>query len=110
MRVSAGGGEMQIAGIQIATLQSDGATKMIAVPAHSIWRHDSDEIRELSPAIAATAACGGADDSTGQGALPLEAVRVRLGIDEPDVVSSIPAAPVVNVMRFASEAFAIVIP
>ena len=31
--VSAGGGEMQIAGIQIATLQSDGATKMIAVPA-----------------------------------------------------------------------------
>jgi protease YdgD len=108
--VSAGGGEMQIAGIQIATLQSDGATKMIAVPAHSIWRHDSDEIRELSPAIAATAACGGADDSTGQGALPLEAVRVRLGIDEPDVVSSIPAAPVVNVMRFASEAFAIVIP
>ena len=45
--VSAGGGEMQIAGIQIATLQSDGTTKMIAVPAHAIRRHDSAEIREL---------------------------------------------------------------
>ena len=42
-----GGGEMQIAGIQIATMQSDGAKKMIAVPAQAIWRQDRDEIREL---------------------------------------------------------------
>ena len=60
--------------------------------------------------IAAAAACGGADDSTGQGAVPLEAIRARLGIDEPDVVSSIPAAPLVNVTWLASEPFAIVIP
>ncbi len=110
MLVSAGGGEMQIAGIQIATLQSNGATKMIAVPAHAIWRQDSAEIRELSPVIADAAACGGADDSTGQGAVPLAALCDRLGIDEPGAVSSIPAAPVVNVTWLASEAFAIVIP
>jgi hypothetical protein len=83
---------------------------MIAVPAHAIWRQDSAEIRELSPVIAATEACGGADDSTGQGALPLAAMRARLGIDEPDAVSSIPAAPVVNVTWLASEPFAILIP
>jgi protease YdgD len=87
--VSAGGGEMQIAGIQIATFQSYGATKMIAVPAHAIGRQDSDENRGSSPVIAATASCGSPDDSTGQGALPLAAMRARLGIDEPDAVSSI---------------------
>ena len=109
--VSAGGGEMQIAGIQIATLQSDGATKMIAVPAAgdlaSGQRRNS---RIVARCVAAAAACGGADDSTGQGAVPLEAMRARLGIDEPDIVSSIPAALVVNVTWLASEPFAIVIP
>ena len=72
--VSAGGGEMQIAGIQIASMQSDGTEKMIAVPAHAIWRQESDG----SPVVAATAVCGGADDSTGQGAVPLAAIRIRL--------------------------------
>jgi hypothetical protein len=36
--VSAGGTEMQIAGIQIASLRSDGTEKMIAVPAQAIGR------------------------------------------------------------------------
>jgi protease YdgD len=36
--VSAGGTEMQIAGIQIASLRSDGTEKMIAVPAQAIQR------------------------------------------------------------------------
>ena len=37
--VSAGGAEMQIAGIHIATVRGDGTAKMIAVPAHVISRH-----------------------------------------------------------------------
>ena len=83
---------------------------MIAVSAHAIWRQESAEIRELSPVIAADAACGGTDDSTGLGAVPLAAMRARLGIDESDVVSSVPAAPLVNVTWLASELFGIVIP
>jgi hypothetical protein len=42
--------------------------------------------------------------------VPLEAMRARLVIDEPDAVSSIPAALVVNVTWLASEPFANVIP
>jgi protease YdgD len=108
--VSAGGDEMQIAGIQIATLQSDGTEKMIAVPARAIWQQDRDDIRELSPVVAAPVACD-ADDTIGQDAVPLEAIRARLDIDGLDVVSSIPGEPVVNLTTWlASEPFAIVIP
>jgi len=39
----------------------------------------------------------------------LEAMRARLAIDEPDAVSSIPAAPF-NVTWLAPEPFGIVIP
>jgi protease YdgD len=91
--VSAGGGEMQIAGIQIAMIGNNGARTMIAVPSQAIWRQGRDEIPEtrvtVATGIAAIDACGGPDDSTGQGAVPLEAIRLRLGIEQPDVVSSI---------------------
>jgi hypothetical protein len=44
--VSAGGDEMQIAGIQIATRQSGGMERAIAVPAQAIWRQDRDQDRD----------------------------------------------------------------
>jgi protease YdgD len=44
--VNAGGDEMQIAGIQIATLQSGGMEKAIAVPAQAIWRQDRNRDRD----------------------------------------------------------------
>jgi protease YdgD len=113
--VSVDGGEMQIAGIQIATLQSDGSQKMIAVPAQSIWQQDHDEIREIAAVTAAPAEaiawCGGPDDSTGQGAVPLEAIRARLDIEDVEIVSSIPEQPLVDLTAWlAFEPFAIVNP
>ena len=39
--VNAGGGKMQVAGIQIASLESNGTQKMIAVPAQAILRQDA---------------------------------------------------------------------
>ena len=46
--VNAGGDEMQIAGIQIATRRSGGVEKAIAVPAQAIWRQE----REVVPGVA----------------------------------------------------------
>jgi hypothetical protein len=98
--VSAGGREMRVAGTQIAIMQGNGTEKMIAIPADTILRQDRDEPRQplLVSEAAATetsAVCGGAADSAGQGALPVEAIRARLDMDwstpdETDVVSSIP--------------------
>jgi protease YdgD len=113
--VNTGGGEMQIAGIQIATLQSDGTTKMIAVPADAIGHRDSDEIREIPVVMAASAEtiawCGGPDDSIGQGAVPLEAIRARLDIDDFDVVSTISGRPLAGLTAgLVFEPFAIITP
>jgi hypothetical protein len=98
--VSAGGNEVQIAGIQVATMKSNGTTKMIAVPAQAFWRQDRDEKRDVptlrvAEVVVALAVCGGPDDTVGPGDLPLQAIRTRLDIDETDIVSSIakPAAP-----------------
>ena len=98
--VSAGGREMRVAGTQIAIMQGNGTEKIIAIPADTILRQDRDEPRQplLVSEAAATetsAVCGGAADSAGQGALPVEAIRARLDMDwstpdETDVVSSIP--------------------
>jgi protease YdgD len=113
--VSAGGDEMQIAGIQIATLQSDGSQKMIAVPAQAIWHQEGDEVRETPAATAASAEaiawCGGPDDSIGQGAMPLEAIRIRLDIEDVDTVSSIPDQSLAGLTAgLAFEPFAIITP
>ena len=52
--VSAGGDEMQIAGIQIATRRSGGIEKAIAVPAQAIWRQERDVVAGLAPRPAAS--------------------------------------------------------
>jgi protease YdgD len=117
--VSAGGGKMQIAGIQIASAKSNGTEKMIAVPAQAIWRQDREEIFELPIVAAASgsetgAVCGGADDFAGQGDVPLGAIRARLDIDELDIVSANPEPaekPATNAMAWlASEPFAASVP
>ena len=59
----------------------------------------------------AIAWCGGPDDSIGQGAVPLEAIRARLNIDDVDIVSSIPDRPLADLATgLAFEPFAIVTP
>ena len=109
--VSAGGGEMQIAGIQIATMQSDGTEKMIAVPAEAIRYLDRDDSRELVVASVASensAAC----ESGGTEAMALQMIRTRLDMDGPDVVSSIPEGTKArgSMAWFATEPFALVVP
>ena len=110
--VSTGGREMEVAGIQIAAMRSDGAEKLIAVPAQTIGRQD----REPPPAVEASAGdigdaggvTSGAEDDTS-----LETIRARLDFEQPDVVSSIPDQPVdaARAMAWlASEPFAIAIP
>jgi protease YdgD len=96
--VSAGGNEMQIVGIQIASMRSGGTEAMIAVPAEAIWRQGRNDIRELPPILAV---CNAAQETSGEGALALEAVRARLALDweSPDdvnVVASIPEQPGMN--------------
>jgi len=96
--VSTAGGEVQIAGIQVATMQRDGTTKAIAVPAQAFWRKDRDEIpaavQVFVASVSATiAACGGPDDMIGPGDMPLQAIRTRMDIDDPDIVSSIAGRP-----------------
>jgi protease YdgD len=106
--VSAGGDEMQVAGIQIAALQSDGTEKMIAVPAQAIGRQDRDEIEVASDGT--TVICNA--DSTSAAAVSLQAVRARLELD--DMALSVPeqhAPPDADAMAWlASEPFAIALP
>ena len=56
--VRAGGDEMQIAGIQIASYQSNGTQKMVAVSAQAIWSrgHDAGSIAAPSAAAPSVAA------------------------------------------------------
>jgi protease YdgD len=98
--VSVAGGEVQIAGIQVATMQQNGKTKAIAVPAQAFWRQDRDGIPDVAPVVVvvasvskAVAACGGPDDMIGPGDTPLEAIQARLAFEEPDIVASIPDRP-----------------
>ena len=114
--VGAGGGEMQIAGIQIATLQSDGATKMIAVPAQAIWRQDSDEISRTAAGgrgLRRGHVCGARDDSTGARRGAVGGDPRPIGYRRTGRRLSVESARrhVVDVMAWlASEPFAIVIP
>ncbi len=103
--VSAGGNEMQIAGIQIASMRSGGGETMVAVPAQAIWRQGPNDIRAPLPLLAV---CPASQDASGEGAWALEAVRARLDIDletpdDVDIVASIPERPAMNAM--ASLAF-----
>jgi protease YdgD len=83
--VTAGDDEIQIAGIQIATMQSDGTTKMIAVPAQAIWQQDRDGTREfarLAKAPVGDTVCRAADGSGRYDAVQLSSIRARLDLDQ----------------------------
>ena len=110
--VRTGGNKVQVAGIQIATLQSDGTAKMIAVPAQVIGRRDRDE---MPPAIKisygkASNVCDAVE--SGEDAVPLQAIHARLELD--DIVWPIDerrTPPDASAMAWlASEPFAIAIP
>ena len=94
--VSTGGREMEVAGIQIAAMKSDGTEKMLAVPAQAIGRQDREEIIATLPAVEASAA-GPATLAMRlerrKPSRPLETIRVRLDLDRPDVVTAIPVQP-----------------
>lgn len=91
--VSAGGGEMQVAGIQIATAGGNGAQTMIAIPAQAFWNVERDGAREVPapavPVVDIASACDAAGES-GVAPVELETIRARLNFDQFDVVSSIP--------------------
>jgi hypothetical protein len=114
---------MEVAGIQIASMRSDGTEKMIAVPAQAIGRQDREIIIEPPTAVVASAGeSAAACDSTSNGEAvaseglaslaSLATIRARLDFEQPDVVSSIPAQPAdpARAMAMASEPFAIAIP
>jgi protease YdgD len=91
-------GKVQVAGIQIASLESNGTQKMIAVPAQAILRQDGGDVD--TPAAVAVADAPGVPASetcvadTNAGELPsLEAILARL---EPDraVVQAGVASPI----------------
>ena len=115
--VSTGGSEMEVAGIQIAAMQSNGTEKMIAVPAQAIGREmiiEPPVMVEASAGVIA-AACDTTSNGEGlasEGLASLETIRARLDF-EPDVVSSIPdqSADAARAMAWlASEPFAIAVP
>jgi protease YdgD len=88
--VSAGGGEMQIAGIQIATFQSDGTTKMIAVPAHAIWRQGRDDRADVTTTTSFTATRNEGSDvcqADDGGEIPLRTIRATFNVGSPDIDS-----------------------
>ena len=78
--VSTGGREMEVAGIQIASMRSDGTEKMIAVPAQAIGRRDRENIVAPPPAVVAVGAvtCGPAT--------PLPVTKPWLVGDDPRAV------------------------
>ena len=112
--VSTGGREMEVAGIQIASMQSNGAEKMIAVPAQAIGRQDREIVVEPPSAVEASAGeTGDACDAGSEVIASLETIRARLDFEQPDVVSSIPDQPADAARAMAwlgSEPFAIAVP
>ena len=119
--VGTGGREMEVAGIQIASMQSNGTEKMIAVPAQAIGRQDREIIIEPAPAVVAlggesAASCdatSNGEDMASEGLASLATIRARLDFEQPAVVSSLPDQPAdaARAMAWlASEPFAIAIP
>jgi protease YdgD len=108
--VSAGGNEMQVAGIQIAIMQSDGTEKMVAVPAEAIRYLDRDDSRER-PVMAksSSGATAAVCESGSEDAVALQAIHTRLDMG---VVSSVPtqSESKSSMAWLASEPFALAIP
>lgn len=111
------GGEMQVAGIQIASLESNGAQKMIAVPARAILRQDGGDIGvpatavTEAPVMPAGKACVADSNATGPS---IETVLARLQLDrdtvQADIASPIsdPPGTAINALAwYAFEPFAV---
>jgi protease YdgD len=95
--VSDGGGEMQVAGIQIATRESDGTQKMIAVPAQAILRQDGDGTDTPAAAVVVAEApsvpAGEGCIADADAAVPsVETILARLELDRETVQADL-AAP-----------------
>jgi protease YdgD len=89
--VSTGGGEMQIVGIQIATFQRDGTTRMIAVPAHAIWRQGRDDRADVAATTSFAAFTATHDEGSdvcqadGGGEIPLRTIRTAFDVGSPAI-------------------------
>jgi protease YdgD len=106
--VSVGGGEMQIAGIQIATLQSDGTTKMIAVPAHAIWHQGRDDNADGATTMSSAATRDENNDvcqAEDGGEIPLATIRTTFNVGSPALDPD--AVPPITIQPDASIATAV---
>jgi hypothetical protein len=82
--ISTGNGEMQIAGIQIATSQRDGTTKMLAVPAHAIWgRVDRADVASTAPFTATSNEGRDVCQADAGGEMGLTAIRTAFNVGPP---------------------------
>ena len=101
--VGTGGREMEVAGIQIAAMKSGGAEKMLAIPAQAIGGRDIIELPLTAVAVCVV--------SKGEDVAQLEAIRARLDMDRPEVISSTPVdKPVSSVVAWLPEPFAVATP
>lgn len=107
--VATGGREVEVAGIQIASMRSGGATRMLAVPAQSIGARGMEESAGVET-VAAGEAC--ASDMSSE--TSLEAIRLKFELPpadgEVEIVSSIPELSQVAMTWLAFEPFAIATP
>ncbi|MEI8153219.1 MAG: serine protease [Hyphomicrobiales bacterium] len=111
--VGTGGREVEIAGIQVASMQSAGVEQMIAVPARSIGLRGGEDMA-VPPAGEAIEVCG----AENRGETNLEAIRARFELAPadagPDVVSSIfvrPETPALTAITWlATEPFSVARP
>jgi hypothetical protein len=69
---------MQVAGIQIASVRSDGVETMIAVPARAIWGQQRDDRRRALPAF-----CRAAGSSV-EGRAALDSIHARMAFSPPE--------------------------
>jgi hypothetical protein len=114
--VSSGGGEVQVAGIQIASAQSAGGPTMFAVPAQAILsQQNRDEIAEIAPAIEIAADAAASEVCTfepdGENDATLHAVQTRLDFDATVALSPPLAQPNAYTLAWLSfEPFAAMFP
>jgi protease YdgD len=85
--ISVGGGEVQIAGIQIAKFRSGGSDKMLAVTAQSIGQAGDREIRDVLPKPDAATRVVAAHCPVPAGEAGLAAMRLKdIGLPRPPVM------------------------
>jgi protease YdgD len=109
-------GEMQVAGIQIASLESNGTQKMIAVPAQTILRQDGRDIDAPAVVVAEAPILPAGDACIANATEPpsVETILARLELDretvQADIASPISEPPdsAINTLAwYAFEPFAV---